>query len=63
MGNVLVGVVATDASLKLQDVRDGVVELSAFDVAVADHRESVGMGSERIVGGLGLRIECVGHVA
>lgn len=36
---------------------------AAFDVAVADDRKSVWMRSERIVGGLGLRFECVGYVA
>ncbi|MGP4091854.1 hypothetical protein, partial [Streptomyces sp. KR55] len=56
-------VVAAYASLELQDVGDSVVELSAFDVAVANDRESVGVGSERIAAGLGLGFECVGYVA
>ncbi|MCL8011315.1 hypothetical protein [Streptomyces sp. AS02] len=61
MRHVVLGVVAADASLEVQDVRDGVVELSAFDVAVADDRKSVWMQSRWIVGGLRLCFECVGY--
>lgn len=59
----MVGVVAADTSLELQDVGDGVVELSAFRVAVAEDCKTVWVRSERIFGGLGLGFECVGSVA
>jgi hypothetical protein len=59
----MVSVEAADTPLELEDVGDGVVELSAIGVAVGDDRKGVGMRSERIGSGFGLGFECVGHVS
>jgi hypothetical protein len=58
--DVGVGVAAADAALELKDFGDGVVELSAFGVPVADDVQGVRVRRESVVGWLELGVECVG---
>ncbi|MER5431718.1 hypothetical protein [Streptomyces sp. NPDC002588] len=57
-----VGAVAADPTLELEDFGDGVVELSAFGVAVSDDVQSVRMRRKNVIARLGLGFERVGDL-
>jgi hypothetical protein len=55
-----VGVIAADPALELENLGNGVVELSAFCVPVADDVQSVRLRRKCVVGCLELSVERVG---
>jgi hypothetical protein len=57
VGEVGLGVVASDASLELENFGDGVVELSTLGVPVADDVQRVWVRRESVVGSLELGVE------
>ncbi|MFE0256860.1 hypothetical protein [Streptomyces sp. NPDC059010] len=58
--DAVIGVVAADAPLELEDFRDGVIELSAFGVSVSDDVQGVRVRRENVISLLGLGVERVG---
>lgn len=57
--DAVVRVVLADASLELESVGDGVVDLPTIGMAAADDLQGVRMRRQRVVGRVGLRVEIV----